>query len=76
MYTTRKGWPLESAEIRILPMREPPGPLDGLRLELLLHGPALTAEHRARIVDIASKCPVHRTLERPLHIETVEIPTR
>ena len=72
MYATRKEWPLESAELRIFPKRVPPGPLESARLELVLHGAGLTPEHRERIVQVAGKCPVHRTLESPVHIETVE----
>lgn len=74
MYASRKGWPLEGAELRVIPTRIAPGPLDSVRLELTLLGPALTADQRHRIVDIAEKCPVHRTLERPVHIETIEVP--
>ena len=73
MYATRKQWPMEGADIRIIPTRTPPGPLESARLELTVHGPSLTAEQRERIVAIAGKCPVHRTLEQPVHIETVEV---
>jgi len=71
MYASRKQWPLESAELRIVPTRTPPGPLEAARLELTLHGP-LTQDQRERILHIAGKCPVHRTLESPVEIETVE----
>ena len=72
MYASRKQWPLEGAELRVIPGRTPPGPLESARLELTLIGDQLTAEHRARILDVAGKCPVHRTLESPVHIDIVE----
>ena len=34
----------------------------------------LTAEQRARLIEIADKCPVHRTLESEINIRTVEGP--
>ena len=34
----------------------------------------LTAEQRARLIEIADKCPVHRTLESEVNIRTVERP--
>jgi uncharacterized OsmC-like protein/alpha/beta superfamily hydrolase len=34
----------------------------------------LTAEQRARLMEIADKCPVHRTLESEINIRTVERP--
>jgi len=74
MYASRKGWPLESAELRVVPKRTPPGPLESARLELTLHGP-LTQDQRERILHIAGRCPVHRTLESPVEIETVEVPS-
>ena len=30
----------------------------------------LTDEQRAKLIEIADKCPVHRTLEGALHIHT------
>jgi len=33
----------------------------------------LTAEQRAKLMEIADKCPVHRTLENEVKIETREI---
>ncbi len=33
----------------------------------------LTAEQRARLLDIADKCPVHRTLKSEVDIRTVEV---
>ena len=41
--------------------------LDHIRVELTLAG-ALTEEQRARLLDIANRCPVHRTLTSEIRI--------
>ena len=69
MYARRKEWALEGASIRLGPSRRPGGPVESIRIELGLEG-ELTDEQRARLLDIAGKCPVHRTLEREVPIET------
>lgn len=70
MYAQRKGWPLLGATARVLPERRSAAPLERAVLELELDGPDLTDEQRARLVEIAGRCPVHRTLERAVHVET------
>ncbi|MEM6637229.1 MAG: bifunctional alpha/beta hydrolase/OsmC family protein [Pseudomonadota bacterium] len=44
--------------------------IDSFRREIHLQGTLSEAE-RNRLLEIADKCPVHRTLERTSHIETV-----
>lgn len=70
MYAKRKEWPLEGAAVRLFPQRKAGAPVESIRIELELTGDALTEDQRARLLDIAGKCPVHRTLEREVHIET------
>jgi putative redox protein len=43
--------------------------LDHVHRDVEFSGP-LSEEQRARLLDIASKCPVHRTLESEIVIET------
>ena len=45
------------------------GKLDRISLELILTG-VLSDEQRARLLDIAGKCPVHRTLTSEVRIES------
>jgi len=71
MYAARKSWPLERISVDVshakvhaadcadCETRE--GKVDELRVSLVLDGP-LDLEQRARLFDIANKCPVHRTL--------------
>jgi putative redox protein len=56
MYADRKGWPLRPDEID---------------RELQFEG-ELTDEQRARLLDIAERCPVHRTLHSEALVSTTE----
>jgi len=79
MYARRKNWPLEAvtvhlryakihaADCKACETKE--GRLDYIEREVELTG-MLSEEQRARLLDIASKCPVHRTLKSEIHIET------
>lgn len=81
MYADRKQWPLESAsvQLRTAPSRDPDhdvhlvGSKTVTRLErrIDLVGP-LTEEQRRRIVEIADRCPVKRTIEGGVQIIGVE----
>lgn len=65
MYAERKGWPLESVEMRLRHERvKAPGqtvPIDEIDAEIKIHGD-LDEAQRERLFDIAHRCPVHRTL--------------
>lgn len=83
MYARRKGWPLEGVEVRLAQERvhardcedceDKEGFITLVRREIELHGP-LDAEQRARLVEIAGKCPVARTLTNAIRIEDVLVP--
>jgi hypothetical protein len=71
MYADRKGWPLRQTTVRLRHRRihasdcadceTRTGQLDRIDRELQFEG-ELTEEQRARLLDIAERCPVHRTL--------------
>lgn len=70
LYARRKGWPLERVEIRLAHGRRQAGEGDeaplGERIERItreirLEGP-LDAAQRGRLLEMAERCPVHRTL--------------
>ncbi len=75
----RKGWPLESVTVSLhhskihaadcaeCETRE--GKIDRIEREIQLTG-ALTTEQRAKLMEIASLCPVHRTLTSEINIVT------
>jgi uncharacterized OsmC-like protein len=83
MYADRKGWPLESAVVhvkhsRITPPegaegRDRPNRMDRLEMEIELCG-ELDDAQRARLLEIADRCPVHRTLEAGADVETRPLP--
>jgi putative redox protein len=79
LYATRKGWPLDGVEVRLSHDRVHAEDceacpseavwMDRLTRELVLRGP-LTDAQRARLVEMADRCPVHLTLERSVRVET------
>jgi len=79
MYARRKRWPLEAVTVRLRHSKidatdcdecdTKEGMLDRIDRDIELVG-ALSPEQRARLLDIANKCPVHRTLTSEIHIQT------
>jgi len=79
VYARRKEWPLESVTVALRHSRvhaddcesceTKAGLLDRIDREIQLHGP-LSDEQRARLLEIAEKCPVHRTLTSKIDIRT------
>jgi len=78
MYADRKAWPLEEITASVSHRREAGGEhdtsVDWFRVEIGLRG-ALEAEQRARLLEIASRCPVHRTLAAGSRIEAIAAPS-
>lgn len=60
MYANRKGWPVERLAVRVH-HRVADDKVPEIVRELRLTG-ALDAEQRARLLDIADKCPVHKLM--------------
>src|SRR5262245_28963833 len=79
MYARRKHWPLEPVTVRLSHSKvhaadcaeseTKVGLLDHIHRDVEFSGP-LSEAQRARLLDIATKCPVHRTLESEIVIET------
>ena len=80
MYASRKDWPLERVTVTLqhdkihaedcadCETRE--GRIDRIERRLALEGP-LDEAQRAKLLEIADKCPVHRTLESEVNVVTV-----
>jgi uncharacterized OsmC-like protein len=77
LYARRKQWPLESVKVRLefdrvhekdsedseLPMRR----IDRIQRDFWLEGPLSPDQHQ-RLLEIAGRCPVHRTITGDLRI--------
>jgi putative redox protein len=79
LYADRKGWPLHAATARLSHSRvwakdcedceTKTGRVDVIQREIALEGP-LDDEQRARLMEIADRCPVHRTLTGEIKVRT------
>ncbi|MCH5598907.1 bifunctional alpha/beta hydrolase/OsmC family protein [Niabella ginsengisoli] len=82
LYAERKGWDLQEVYSYITYSKkhsddlmldvEKPGQIDHLSKKLKFIGD-LTDEQRTRLTEVASKCPVHKTLTSKVIIETEQI---
>ncbi|MBZ0301327.1 MAG: OsmC family protein [Anaerolineae bacterium] len=81
LYAERKGWPLEGVDVGLDMERYSAKEYAGyegsaafiheVRNHIVFRGP-LSDEQRQRLMDIATKCPVHRALENPAFFVDVE----
>ncbi len=85
LYADRKQLPLKQTVVRLrhnkihaadcADCETKDGMVDRIERAIALDGD-LDAEQRARLMEIADKCPVHRTLKSEIDIRTVEEPVR
>jgi putative redox protein len=80
LYADRKGWPLERVSVVLThdkihaddcaecDNRE--GQLDRIARVIQIDGDALDDAQRAKLMEIADKCPVHRTLRSEVVVRT------
>jgi uncharacterized OsmC-like protein len=79
LYARRKQWPLEGVTVKLdhakihaadcAECETKEGMLDRIEREISLAGP-LDEEQRRRLLEIADRCPVHRTLTSEISIRT------
>jgi uncharacterized OsmC-like protein len=79
LYARRKQWPLDNVTVKLSHSKihaidcaeceTKEGKLDRIEREITLEGD-LDEEQRARLLDIAERCPVHRTLVSEIDIRT------
>jgi uncharacterized OsmC-like protein/alpha-beta hydrolase superfamily lysophospholipase len=84
LYAERKSLPLDKVSVRLSHAKihaadcenceTKEGMVDRIERMITLHG-ALNAEQRARLMEIADRCPVHRTLTSEINIRTREGPS-
>jgi len=80
LYARSKEWPLDDVVVRLSHQKvhaedcgdcdEKEHQIDRIERELEIHG-ALDEAQRQRLLEIAGRCPVHRTLTGEVRIETV-----
>jgi putative redox protein len=80
MYAERKQWPLEAVHIALSHAKVHADDcaacdteirtIDRIEMEILLTG-GLSADQQRRLLEIASRCPVHRTLMSAVQIRTI-----
>ena len=79
MYARRKGWPLEDVTVNLRHSKiyaldcaeceTKEGMLDRIERDIHFSG-KLSTEQRSKLLEIANKCPVHRTLTSEIDIKT------
>ena len=77
LYARRNKWPLENVTVSLWHSRihakdceecqTKDGMLDRIDVEVELTG-SLTAEQHAKLMDVAAKCPVHKTLTSEINV--------
>ena len=73
LYADHKGWPLERVQVAVLHHRASLEARDLFERTISLEG-TLDEAQRTHLLEIADKCPVHRTLDRGSDIRTVLSP--
>lgn len=81
MYADRKEWPLKGVKVRLHHQKihardcetceTEDENIDHIDREIVLDGP-LSEDQRARLLEIANRCPVHQTLVEGVHVSTSE----
>lgn len=79
MYADRKDWPVEHIAVELRHEKvhaedcahceTEEGKIDRIHIDVRVEGP-LDDEQRARLIEIAKRCPVHRTLENEIDMPT------
>ena len=70
-YAERKGWPLRNVQVTLSGKKEDDKYV--ITRTLQMEGD-LDADQRQRLLEIADKCPVHRTLTGEVVVQTTEAP--
>ena len=71
MYADRKQWAVGAIEVKVTLEREQKGREIESRIHLAIgFGNPLEEDQRQRLLQIARSCPVHRTLESPIHLSS------
>ena len=75
LYANRKGWPLTRVRTAVRHSRASLQAKDVFELDIALEG-ALDDAQRARLMEIAERCPVHLTLQRGSDVKANLMPVQ
>jgi len=75
LYANRKGWPLARVQVAVKHSRADLNARDVFQMEIALEGD-LDDVQRARLMEIAERCPVHLTLARGSEVRNVLLPAQ
>lgn len=84
MYANHKKWPVDDIQVTLSHSKEhftdcdesvqgsggTQGKIDVLRRAVMIDAPTLSAAQHDRLLEIADRCPVHKTLNSPMRIVT------
>jgi putative redox protein len=73
LYANRKGWPLARVRVAVKHSRADLNARDIFQMDIALEGD-LDEAQRARLMEIAERCPVHLTLARGSDVRNVLLP--
>lgn len=68
-YARQQNWPLEKVSVEMTHHKD--GKTDVFSKTITIVGDQLTPEQRQKLIDVAGKCPVQRTLEGTPLIQTI-----
>ena len=68
-YALREEWPLDKVEVKLTFQKI--NKVGVFEKQVIVHGDKLTNDQRQKLIDVAAKCPVQRTLEGKVEIKTV-----
>jgi len=75
-YALQQKWPLAHVEVSVTHQKGGEGTIsprqDLFEKSITINGPELTAEQHAKLLEVAAKCPVQRTLEGTPLIRNLE----
>ena len=68
-YALQQKWPLDKVEVKLTHQKI--DKIDTFEKQVIIHGNSLSNEQHQKLIDVAAKCPVQRTLQSDIVIRTL-----
>lgn len=68
-YALQQKWPLDKVEVKLTHQKI--DKIDTFEKQVIIHGNSLNNEQHQKLIDVAAKCPVQRTLQSDIVIRTL-----